>query len=334
MKIKRIIAILLTIGLMFTVIACSNRENDLVKEEEDIEIVKEDEYYPITITTYGYDKKPREITIKEEPKSVVAIYQNSIETLLALGLEDKIIGAAGLDHNVKDELIYQFETIDYYDHVPSKEEIIGLKPDFILSWYSLFDEKRLGEVDFWHERGVNTYISQNSGVKDPNSLENEYEDIINIGKIFNVEERANKLVEDMKRNIENSTKYIGEEKVRAIILEVSKDNTYRVYGENSIGGNIATQVGADLVVKENGIIGAEDLINLNPEVIFTVYYGDSIDRDEALNAIKENKTLGTVDAVKNDRIEAIMLSEVYSSGIRTLDGIKSIINGLYPEKMK
>lgn len=334
MRIKRIIAILLAIGLMFTVIACSNRENELVKEEEDMDIVKEESYYPITITTYGYDKKPREITIKEEPKSVVAIYQNSIETLLALGLEDKIIGAAGLDHNVKDEFIYQFETIDYYDHVPSKEEIIGLKPDFILSWYSLFDEKRLGEVDFWHERGVNTYISQNSGVKDPNSLENEYEDIINIGKIFNVEERANKLVEDMKISIENSTKYIEEEKVRAIILEVSKDNTYRVYGENSIGGNIANQVGADLVVKENGLIGAEDLINLNPEVIFTVYYGDSIDRDEALNAIRENKTLGTVDAVKNDRVEAIMLSEVYSSGIRTLDGIKSIINGLYPEKMR
>lgn len=319
---------------MVSLMACSKEE---IKEKE-IEDNKEeamqlDDYYPIEITTYGYDKEKREIIINEEPKNVVAIYQNSIETLLALGLEDKIIAAAGLDHDVKDEFVYQFESIDYYENIPSKEEIIGLKPDFILSWHSIFDEKRLGEVDFWHERDINTYIAQNSGVKDPNSLENEYEDIINIGKIFNVEERANKLVEDMKINIENANRNKGEEKVRAIIIEIRKDNMFRIYGENSIGGNIASKVGADLVVKENTIIGAEDLIELNPDVIFTVYYGDSIDRNKALNEIKENKSFSNIDAVKNDRVKPIMLSEVYASGIRTLDGIKSIIDGLYPKKI-
>lgn len=332
---KNRILTILTIGLLVvSLVGCGGKnDKEVIKNEVVEEDVLGDEYYPITIKTYGYDKEPREIVIKEEPKKVLAIYQNSIETLLALGLEDKIVGAAGLDHDVKDEFVYQFETVKYYDNIPSKEEVIGMEPDFILSWYSLFDEKRLGEVDFWHDRGTNTYMAQNSGVKRPDSLENEYEDIINIGRIFNVEERANKLVEDMKRSIENAGELVGEEKVRAIIVEIAKDNMYRVYGEDSIGGNIASQVGADLVGKENGNIGAEDLVNLNPEVIFTVYYGDSIDKDEALNSIRNNKALSSVDAVKNDRIRPIMLSEVYASGIRTMDGINSIIEGLYPKKI-
>ncbi|GAU80088.1 vitamin B12 ABC transporter B12-binding component BtuF [Fusibacter sp. 3D3] len=64
-----------------------------------------------------------------------------------------------------------------------------------------FAEKNYGDVAFWHERGINTYMQQNSGAVVPNSLENEYEDILNRGIIFNVQDKANQIVEDMKTEI-------------------------------------------------------------------------------------------------------------------------------------
>lgn len=331
---KKIISMILVSFMLFGTSGCGNKNGATTPNTENKAEAsnKQSAHYPVTIKTYNYAKQPVEVTFKKAPEKVVAVYQNSIETLLALGLQDKIVAAAGLDHDVKDEYNDAFKNIKYYEKAPTKEEVIGLQPDFILSWYSLFDEKRLGDVGFWHERGINTYMSQNSGVIKPDTLQNEYDDILNMGKIFNVEDKANEIVNTMKKEIEKAKEFVkGKEAVKAVILEVQKDGVYRIYGEDSIGGDIAKQVGADLVAKANGKIGNEDLVKLNPDVIFTVYYGKAIDRDAALKKIMENPALSSISAVNSKRVHPIMLSEVYSSGIRTLDGIKTISKGLYPE---
>ncbi|MBW4828352.1 MAG: ABC transporter substrate-binding protein [Clostridiaceae bacterium] len=334
---KRFLSLFLATIMIFGITGCQKnvKPSDAPTKAEETASKNTDEkssHYPVTIQTHNYDGEPVEITFEKAPEKVLAVYQNSIETLLALGLGDKIIAASGLDHDVKDEYKEDFNKIKYYKERPTKEEVLGMKPDFILSWSSFFGEKHLGDVDFWHERGINTYMALNSGMLDEDSLEHEYQDILNIGKIFNVEDKANEIVDNMKAEIKKANDFAKDlEPVKTVILEVGSDNTYRIYGEDSIGGNIATQVGADLVAKENGTIGAEDLVKLNPEVIFTVYYGDEIDRDTALKEILENQGLSSISAIQNKRVHPIMLGEVYASGIRTLDGIKSISKGLYPE---
>lgn len=333
---KKLSYFLLTLMLIFTLTGCGSDHVSEEPLEEISESVSEtdekDSHYPVTLTTYNQSREPVQITFEEAPQRVIAVYQNSIETLLALGLEDKIVAASGLDHDVKAEFQDAFNSVPYYEQRISKEEVLGLQPDFILSWYSLFGERNLGDVDFWHERNINTYMAQNSGVIQPNTLENEFEDILNMGKIFNVEEKAEAIVNNMKEEIEKAQVYVqNNDPVRAIILEVQSDGAYRIYGEDSIGGDIASKVGADLVVKENGTLGAEQLVDLNPEVIFTVYYGTGVIRDQALESIMTHEGLQSIDAVINHRVHPIMLSEVYASGIRTLDGIQTIINGLYPQ---
>lgn len=339
---KKILSLLLALTMIFSMAACSNdskEKNDSASANGGVnqEVDKEDDksHYPVTITTYNYQKEAVEVTFEKAPEKVFAAYQNSIETLLALGLEDRIVAASGLDHDVKDEYKDAFADVKYYENRPTKEEVLGFGPDFILSWYSIFGEKNLGDVDFWHERNINTYIAQNSGVKSPNTLENEYEDILNIGRIFNVEEKANEIVDNMKAEIQAAKEFSKDkESVKTVILEINSDNMFRIYGEDSIGGNIASLVGADLVARENGQIGAEDLVKLNPDVIFTVYYGDEIVEKASLEEIMKNPALSSISAIKENRVHPIMLSEVYASGIRTLDGIVSIKNGLYPELKK
>ena len=165
-KFKNVTTILLSAMLILGLVSCGTSNKESVNENSNVQAQENnDSHYPVTITTYNYAREPVEMTFDKAPEKVVAIYQNSIETMLALGLEDRIVAAAGLDHDVKDEYKEAFSKVNYLEEfTPSKEAIIMEKPDFILGWYSLFDDKRLGDIDYWNESGVNTYISLNSGV--------------------------------------------------------------------------------------------------------------------------------------------------------------------------
>ena len=332
-KLKKLTTLLLSVMLIVGLVSCgtskqlSSNENSNVQSQEN-----NDSHYPVTITTYNYLKEPVEITFDKAPERVVAIYQNSIETLLALGLEDKIVAAAGLDHDVKDEYKDAFSKVNYLeDFTPSKETIIMEKPDFILSWYSIFDDKRLGDIDYWNENGVNTYMSLNSGVVSERTIENEINDILNLGKIFNVEEKAQALVDEITSTVsEVSSKVSNEEKQSAMVIEFYDDEIY-TYGSKTLAGDMVTKLGAELLNPEGGNIGAEDLIKLNPDCIFVSYMdrGNENVPGEEINKILENPAFASLSAVKNKRVYSIPLGDMYSSGIRTIDGINTFANGLY-----
>ena len=332
-KLKKLTTLLLSVMLIVGLVSCgtskqlSSNENSNVQSQEN-----NDSHYPVTITTYNYLKEPVEITFDKAPERVVAIYQNSIETLLALGLEDKIVAAAGLDHDVKDEYKDAFSKVNYLeDFTPSKETIIMEKPDFILSWYSIFDDKRLGDIYYWNENGVNTYMSLNSGVVSERTIENEINDILNLGKIFNVEEKAQALVDEITSTVsEVSSKVSNEEKQSAMVIEFYDDEIY-TYGSKTLAGDMVTKLGAELLNPEGGHIGAEDLIKLNPDCIFVSYMdrGNENVPVEEINKILENPAFASLSAVKNKRVYSIPLGDMYSSGIRTIDGINTFANGLY-----
>ena len=94
--------------------------------------------YPLTITTYDYDGNEIETTYEKAPEKVLAVYQGSIETMLALGLEDRLVATAGLDNEVPDEFKDAFSKTNYLDEfTPSLETVTMLEPDMILSWSSL-----------------------------------------------------------------------------------------------------------------------------------------------------------------------------------------------------
>ncbi len=337
-KLKKGIALLLSTLMILGLTACSSKnENNINGESNNETSLDSDSHYPVTITTYNYKNEPVDITFDKAPEKVVAVYQNSIETLLALGLEDKIEIAAGLDHEVKDEYKDAFSKVNYIEEfTPSKETVVMEQPDFILSWYSLFSDKNLGDVDYWHQNNINTYMALNSGAAQDRTLENEKADILNLGKIFNVEDKANQIVNeiDTKTNeVENSVK--DQEKQTTLIIEYMDGQIY-TYGAKTLGGDMVQKLGAELLNPNGGNISEEDLIKLNPDSIFVVYM-DRTDEDmskEAINTVMNNKALSSLNAIKNERVNSIALGEMYCSGIRTIDGINTFANGLYPNLNK
>ena len=115
-----------------------------------------------------------------------------------------------------------------------------------------------------------------------------------------------------------------------MVIEFYDDEIY-TYGIKTLAGDMVTKLGAEVLNPEGGNIGAEDLIKLNPDCIFVSYMdmGDDNVPVEEVNKVLENPAFASLSAVKNKRVYAIPLGEMYSSGIRTIDGINTFANGLY-----
>ena len=283
--------------------------------------------YPLTITTY-----------EKAPEKVLAVYQGSIETMLKLGLEDRLVATAGLDNEVPDDLKEAFSKTNYLDEfTPSLETVTMLEPDMILSWSSLFSDKNLGNVTDWIDKGCNTYYNTNTRPDGDRTLENEFTDILNLGKIFDVQDKAQAIVDDAKAVIDKTLTATAdvEEKPSVMVLEpLGEDITN--YGAKSLGGDMVTQLGATLANPDASTVGKEDIIAANPDVIFVVYMpyaGDDPEtvKNDQLAVIQDDEALQSLDAVKNGRVYPIMLSEMYASATRTQDGIETFAKGLYPD---
>ncbi len=338
MKTTKILSLLLAIVMIVSCAAVSFADGEEAGQAKRTQ-------YPLTITTYNYNKEQVTYTFEKAPERVWAQNQDNIEILLALGLADKIVGACGLDGAIREDLAEDFATINYYDHMPSKEEIIALNPDFITGWYSTFSDKRLGDVDFWHERNVGTYMALNSACRgkaseNPQTVDHECQDILTLGMIFDVQNRAEALVAEIQAEIQSIDEFLADKDRLTVAVLEDEGGTYRVYGEDVLGGNVAIHGGCELAVGkhgENGNISAEDLIMVNPDAIFMVWYdGYSVgDVDYAgehvVKLITENPAFASLKAVQDGRVYAINLSGIYCSGMRTLDGIMDFSTNLYPE---
>lgn len=294
-------------------------------------------HYPVTITNYNYAGEEVTTTYEKAPEKVLAVYQGSIETMIALGLEDKVVASYGLDNEVKDIWKSGLEKMNYDESVfaPDKETVIAMSPDLIFSWGSIFSDKKLGDVTDWESKGTHCYMNTNTRAGGhPRTIENECQDLLNIGKIFDVEEKAEALVAEMETEIAKALKETeGKEPQSVAVVEFMKDSISN-YAETSLAGDMVKQLGASLAMPESSSIAKEDLLAANPEVIFIVYMSRDTDIEAEGKAQVESLTkdpaLASLDAVKNGRVYPILLGDLYASTVRTIDGIKSISKGLYP----
>ena len=295
-------------------------------------------HYPVTVTNYNYAGEPVTYTYEKAPEKVIAVYQGCIETMIALGLEDHVLASYGLDNEVKDEWKDGFARMHYDETVfaPDKETVTLLEPDMIFSWGSYFSDEKLGDVYEWNDKGVGTYINSNTARGGSRTLENEYTDILNIGRIFDVEEKAQALVDEMQAQVADTLAAAeGHDPVRVAVVEPIS-GTITNYGADTLAGDMVTALGGELAKPEGSDMGKEDLVACDPDVIFVVYMAYSGDDPESvmtqqLSLIQDDPAFASLSAVQSGNIHLIMLGDMYASGPRTIDGLRTLAQGMYPD---
>lgn len=335
------LAVLLT-GCERNIFTLPVKENPeaLLRFNQPVEYAYNPAHYPVTIENYNTQGEPEKMTYTKPPQRVVAVWQNSIETLLALGVGDRIIAGNG----VPDKKFFRKEYQEQYSKIPytglqllDLETTMMLKPDLIVGWHSTFAPKVLRSTDFWHKRGVNTFIARSSMIDaKPRTLANEYKDILDLGKIFDKNERAQQRVGQMQQEVNFAISRTADypKRPRALVLEfMGKEPS--VYGEKTLAGNIVKELHGELLAEKQRAIGLEQVVELDPDVIFIVVTEFNYGREQdMLDRVTQHKALKHLRCVQQGRVVALPLYAIYSSGVRTYDGIKIIATGMYPDLYK
>ena len=294
-------------------------------------------YTPVTIENINEKGEPVSARYEQPPQRVVAVWQNSIETLLALGVGDRIVAGMGVPdaRYIRPEYRAAYEEIPYtsLEHL-DVETILMMQPDLIVGWSSTFSSKVLRGTDFWAGRGVHTYIAPSSARGNRNkTIAQEYQDIRNLGRIFGREERAEELVGAMQNEIAfvaEKTAYM-EKRPRALVIELL-GKEIRSYGADTLAGDMMRALGVDHLASDGQSLSMEELITLAPDAIFVVVIEDDYGNEDAILArLYENPALQDLMCVQQRRIYPIPLYAVYSAGTRTYDGIMIFAHGLYPQ---
>ena len=297
-----------------------------------------DGYYPISIENQDSTGELKRETFSKAPERVVCVWQNSIETLMALGVGDRIVAAMGLPNGsyLRPEYREMFEKIPYRSMEKLDMETVMMQnPDFIVGWASTFEAKTLRDTDFWQGRGVHTYISPGSSSKIKyHTVDYEYQDILNLGKIFHKEKKAKKIIGQMKEEISRAQAkaQASGKHPKGLIIEYLGKNI-NVYGERSLAGNILTSMGGVLMGADLQGVSKEQILEMDPDAIFVIViernYGDE---KQILDHIYKEKALQNLRCVKERHVYPLPLYAVYSAGVRTYDGIQIIGKGLYPDE--
>ena len=301
-----------------------------------------EEHYPVTISTYNYAKEPVEVTFEKCPQRVVCTNQTQTELLLYFGLDEYIMGTAYLDGEIRDDLKPQYEalkaagkelTVKGY---PAKETVLALEPDFIFGWRSAFAEDQLGDVSEWHKMGVGTMILRCSNNTAPvRDLEAVLADIADIGKIFNIEEKTNAYIEETRALMARIAEKVGtlEAPYRAIIIE-PYGGTFYCWGEKTLTGALVVAAGATYALPDGGDLSVEDIVNINPDVIIVDYMDEEgitpeESKAKAIASVMDEAALAEVPAVKNGKVMAINLTDVYGGGIRMVPSVEAMFSFMY-----
>ena len=167
-------------------------------------------YQPVTVQNCG-----QTLTFTKPPTRVISTLQTTTDILLALGLGDRIVGIyfGGL-YQAEPAFQAQYARLHNLggdmETFPSKEVVLSTRPDFVFSAYPAGDFlASYGEVtqDQFKAQGAQIYGMSGECTADSMHVRatSVYDDILNIGRIFGVQARAQRLVNGMKQRIEAAT---------------------------------------------------------------------------------------------------------------------------------
>ena len=279
----------------------------------------------------------RTLSFNKQPERLVTLRQHITETALELNLDNYIVGASkAIDPPVVKHLQERYAKLPIIaEKYPSPEVLFSYEPDII--WVDrkwAFVKNQLGSMENIERQGIKIYLSE-AGFYDSSKIDYVYDDIYNMGKIFNNEQHANEIVQQMKIKVDNVQNQLGDidKKVKVLDFDSGRNNMAFV-GCRCMADNLITLAGGENIFqdidKEWASVNWEEIMQRNPDVIIVHEYR-GISGESKIEILKSNPLLQEVNAIKNNRFIIVNLDEIYE-GSRNAETVEKLAKGFYPEK--
>lgn len=300
--------------------------------------------YPVTVTSCGHSA-----TFAKAPERVVTFDVNMIEDMIALGLQDRVVGTFAVGdttHPIGDAYRDEWNKLEHVsDQYPEFEPLIARAPDFVFGGWSwgLVEAKNITPQSL-ASQGINTYILSEScdwGPGDPQGeatgMNTVYTDLTNLGLIFGVPDKANAVIQQMQADIaavEQRVKGLTPKKV--FLYDAGEAAPFTV-GALGVPHDLITLAGGENIFAglERSWTEAtwEAVVKAQPDCIVLNDYGGSSASSSAnwkAEFLRTSPITQQIPAVVNNCILTVSFGGL-APGPRAVDTVKAIAKWLHPE---
>lgn len=290
-------------------------------------------HYPLTIQSCN-----REVTFQQAPKHAVSHDINMTQMMLALGLKPQMVGYSGVSG--WKAVTPQMQSIldglpELAAKYPSVETLLNANVDFFFAGWD-YGMRVGGDLtpQTLQPLGINVYELTESCAfvmkRPPASLEDTYNDLRNLGKIFDVQDRANAVIRQMQTQVAKVRQDLPADKPRVFLYDSGEDRAMtsgrlgmpQALIDAAGGRNILDDVEASWTR-----VNWENVVERNPQVIVIVDYGE-VTAEQKIEFLRSNKALQSVDAIKHQRFIVIPYVQA-TPGIDNVLAVETLAKGFH-----
>lgn len=337
---KKVLCLCLSLILLVTALtACGTQNTDSTGKSA----LNDDSEYYVEIENFN-----RTTVYDKMPERIVSLSYSETEILVALGLEDKIVGIAEAENKVEEcdpryqEIIKSLPVIASSEDggTPSFETLLTVSPDFVYATsYSLNAENGVGELSDFEKYNMQVYVASTTYQTD-STIQDVYGDIRNIAKIFQVEASAEEIISEMQAKLDNIVSITSsvESPVRVFAYVAGNETRAATVGGNSIADDLMGYAGVENVFGDQAEgtfpVSIEALVEANPDVI--ILLGNSggsgtSSAEEKKALLKSLDVLKDVTAIKEDRFVVIPYFTMCYGTFQNAAAAEMLAQAVYPE---
>ncbi|WP_041824152.1 ABC transporter substrate-binding protein [Streptantibioticus cattleyicolor] len=292
------------------------------------------EGFPVTVDNCGV-----RTTYREPPSRAVTIHQHPAELMLSLGLKDRMVGTSFPDSAVLPELRKDYASVPQLARkAPSFETVLDADPDFVYGGYaSAFAEHEGRSREAFADAGINTYLNREYCGKGRVTMEDTYEEIRTIGRVFGVSDRAERLVARLRGRVGKAVTAVRCRPDVPVFVYDSGDKAAFTAGRGSLGTELIRLAGGRNVFGDLddvfGDVSWEQVVARRPEVIVVHDYGGARDVERKKAFLLSRPALADVPAIRNKRFVTVPLTATLV-GVRSAYAVEDLARGLHPESFR
>lgn len=284
--------------------------------------------FPLNITDGNGD----EMTIESEPQRVISLTLGSDEMLLGLIDKSRILALTRYaDDAGISNVAAEAAGVSARTSIEKMEEIIALTPDLVIvdTWADPNGVKQLRDA------GITVYA-----FKTPSNIDEQKATIMELAKITGSGKKGKEIIEWMDAKLKAVEEKLAQLKPEEKLTVMD----YGEMGSSGIGTNvddIMTRAGLTNVVARAGMEGwptvtKEKIIEFNPDVIIlpSWFYDPNNTLESMKNTLKNDESLKTVKAVKNDRLITVPNPHISAISQYVVLSVEDLAGAAYPELFK
>lgn len=286
--------------------------------------------FPVTVVNCG-----TAVTVTKAPTRAVTMNQGATETLLALGLQDSMVGTAYLDDAVSPSWQAAYATIPVLaKEYPNQEKLLAANPDLVAASYaSAFDAKAAGTRADLSALGIATYVSpfacEDKATRAKPTWDAIFGEVTDLATLFGDPARATSVIEQQKAEVAEVSAAAPAKGKTVLWYDSGTKTPFVGAGQGAPQLMIDALGGTNMFASLTGnwADGSwETVLKTDPDVI--VLADASWDTAaQKKTYLKSDRALKDLTAVKNDAFVVVPFSAT-TPGVRNAEGVRSLASQL------